>query len=80
MALFNEATRRNITIPEQLKIVAYDGSPWLNQTLRQLTCIEQPFEKLAEKSVEVISTLIENKEITDNVFVIPVKFIQGESS
>ncbi|WP_176694693.1 hypothetical protein [Proteus vulgaris] len=52
----------------------------LNQTLRQLTCIEQPFEQLAEKSVEVISALIENKEITDNVSVIPVKFIQGESS
>ncbi|MDS0787142.1 LacI family DNA-binding transcriptional regulator [Proteus vulgaris] len=80
MALFNEATRRNITIPEQLKIVAYDGSPWLNQTLRQLTCIEQPFEQLAEKSVEVISALIENKEVTDKVSVIPVKFIQGESS
>lgn len=80
MALFNEALRRNIAIPQQLKIVAYDGSPWLKQTLRQLTCIEQPFEQLAEKSVEVITSLIENKEITENMTVLPVNFIQGESS
>lgn len=80
MALFNEALRRNIAIPEQLKIVAYDGSPWLSQALRPLTCIEQPFEQLAEKSVEIITSLIEKKEITEKMTVLPVQFIQGESS
>ncbi|QAV22875.1 LacI family DNA-binding transcriptional regulator [Proteus hauseri] len=80
IALFNEALRRNITIPEQLKIVAYDGSPWLKQTLNTLTCIEQPFEQLAQKSVDIITSLIENKIITEKVTVLPIQFIQGESS
>lgn len=80
IALFNEALRKNIAIPEQLKIIAYDGSPWLNQTINKLTCIEQPFEQLAEKSVEVITSLIEGKDVTDQITVIPIQFIQGETS
>ncbi|OAT30923.1 LacI family DNA-binding transcriptional regulator [Proteus myxofaciens] len=80
IALFNEALRKNIAIPEQLKIIAYDGSPWLNQTINKLTCIEQPFEQLAEKSVEIITSLIEGEEVTEKMTVIPVQFIQGETS
>ena len=62
--VFSEAAaERNITIPNQLQIVSYDGSfrQWNNN--RFFTCVEQPIEEMARAVVQLLIDKINGKEV-----------------
>ena len=57
----NEARRRNIAVPDEIKIVAYDGTFVTGLTEPRLTVIAQPIDQLAKQSARLISRLVNGK-------------------
>lgn len=66
-------------IPEELKIVGYDGIQMCDYIYPSLTTIQQDFELLAKYSVDRLISQIKNEE-TPRYTVVPVKLITRHSS
>ena len=60
-----------------VKLVSYDGE---FDGLNLLTTLEQPLQEMAEKSVEVLSSLIEGKKSDKHLYVFPCALKQGLST
>ncbi len=73
--VMNEAAKYDIKIPEELKIVGFDGTEMLRNLFPELTTVEQSIEEMGKKSVEVLLNLINNKKV-ENVYTLPVKLNQ----
>jgi len=56
------ATERGMDIPEELAIIGFDNTILATTTVPGLTTISQPIAEMAEKTVELIITEIEQKE------------------
>ncbi|MCH3975751.1 MULTISPECIES: LacI family DNA-binding transcriptional regulator [Bifidobacterium] len=48
------AKRRSIEVPDALKIVGYDGTPMVTQSVPGLTTVVQPIDRIAERAVSVL--------------------------
>lgn len=57
------ARELQINVPEQLKIVGYDGTKTVMNLLPQLTTIKQPIEDIAKTAVSKLLELINNSKI-----------------
>ncbi|NSL90055.1 LacI family DNA-binding transcriptional regulator [Chitinophaga solisilvae] len=82
VAFIQEARKRNIAIPEQIKVVGYSNDLSSRIISPSLTTIEQSGYNMGQKAVETIVQLINQEEgvkVTKN-FVFPVELIQRESS
>lgn len=57
------AAQRNISIPDELQLISYDGAfrQWNNNRL--LTCVEQPIEEMARKVVRLLIDKLDGKEV-----------------
>lgn len=76
-----EATKRNISIPEQLKVIGYDGTETTRKLLPELSTIQQPIKEIAEKAVDILIEQIEGNFNGDQLEVIlPVKLIESETT
>ncbi len=78
-AVVKEALKRNINIPEDLKVIGYDGIDYLSLFTPEISSIRQPLRKIAKKAVEVLIEAADGKEITDN-FVFDVEFVNGDTA
>lgn len=58
------ARELQINVPEQLKIVGYDGTKTVMNLLPQLTTIKQPIEDIAKTAVSKLLELINNSKIS----------------
>ncbi|RKD76408.1 LacI family transcriptional regulator [Sinobaca qinghaiensis] len=58
--VLREAHKRNIPIPEKLKIIGYDGTETIRTTAPHLSTICQPISTIAESAVAILQ-----KQITD---------------
>lgn len=56
------ATERGMNIPEELAIIGFDNTILATTTVPGLTTISQPIAEMAEKTVELIVTEIEQKK------------------
>lgn len=54
------AEERGIKIPEQLQVVAYDGS-FKQWSTKQITCMEQPLDELSRSAVKLLIDKIHGK-------------------
>ena len=64
-------------IPEDVKVIGYDGT-FVSRLVRpELTCIEQPIEELAKKTVDVLEKCISGKKIENNNIVCQVRLREG---
>lgn len=68
MAILQSALLHRRRIPEDLKLVTYDGTNIIGLTFPRITAIVQPIERLASEAVQLVVDLIhekpvENKEI-----------------
>lgn len=61
-ACLQVARELNIQVPDQLKIVGYDGTETTMSLLPQLTTIKQPIENIAKTSVSKLMDMIDNPE------------------
>lgn len=75
------ARELNLRVPEDLKIVGYDGTEVAMSLLPQLTTIQQPIEGIARESVSELIELIDNpdKEIAKET-VLPVKLLINQTT
>ncbi len=58
----NEVRRRHLRIPEDVKIISYDGTFITKLTEPRLTTIVQPIEELAKEAVRLVGKLIAGEE------------------
>ena len=78
VAALREATMRKRRIPEELAIVAYDGTYLTRMAPLQLTAVLQPFAGLGKKAADAIVALIRHEPLPD-LTPLPMKFQQGET-
>ena len=74
--VINKLTSLNISIPDDVQLIGYDGSKSHSKETIKISTIRQPIELIAEKAVSNLYNLI-NKESTPNETLLPVKFIKG---
>ena len=72
------AVRKGIKIPEQLKLVAYDGTDITQSGIYKLTAVRQPIKELAELAVKKIVGLI-NGRPDDSPWILPPTLLAGET-
>lgn len=80
MALMQAAFSRGKRVPEQLKLVAYDGTPLLGLTYPRVTAVVQPIARLAQKAVQLIVDQIEEKPIREKWVELPVSLYAGDTT
>ncbi|UZT08420.1 MULTISPECIES: LacI family DNA-binding transcriptional regulator [Clostridium] len=80
-AFINEARKRRRKIPEDLKIVGYDGTETSRSLLPDLTTIKQPIELIAKTSIELLIKEIEGDfSNRKSKIALPVSLIEGKTT
>lgn len=72
------ALNRGIKIPEQLKLVAYDGTHMTQTGPYRMTAIRQPIDELAELAARKIVSQIK-EENDESPWILPPSFLPGET-
>lgn len=74
------AIEKGYQIPKQLKLIAYDGTFITRTGDPTITAIVQPIKELAQKSVNSIVALIENKELLEKKIMLDVTLQKGSTT
>lgn len=77
--IIDELKKYGLKVPKDVQIIGFDGSKSYKNEKRKISTIRQPVEKLAEKAVENLDTII-NSEMVEKQIILPVSFIQGETT
>lgn len=86
LATVHVAINQNMSVPSDLSVVGFDGSPLTVCIVPRLTSISQQLNLLAENAVRAISDKLAGsakggaEQITDNSIVVPYKFLLGAST
>ena len=75
-----EAMKRGIKVPEQLKIVAYDGMPITHMGMLNITAVRQNVEKLAQTSVKLLVNQINGKALRKKQYILDLELVRGETT
>lgn len=78
-AMIHTAYKRGIKIPEQLKIVGYDGTDTSYLVTPALTTVQQNIPLIAKTAVETLVQIIAGKS-TASIQPIPVHLVRGETT
>lgn len=62
-------------IPEDLRVVGYDGANATRVLLPQLTTIQQPIDQMAKRAVAMLQARINGEQVSSTM--LPVKIIDG---
>lgn len=76
----NECLRRGIRVPEDVKIVAYDGTFVTDLVEPKMTTIVQPISELAKRTVQILLSMQEGNEKPEMHTKIPVLFKKGSTT
>lgn len=80
-SFISEARKRGKRIPEDIKVVGYDGTETSRILLPELTTIKQPIEQIAKTAVEILIKEIEGKyQDLPHESYLPVELIEGSST
>ena len=77
-ACYAEACKHNLKVPQDIKLIAYDGTLITNCGLLNITSIVQPIEQLAQKTAQMIVSLIKNENIEKEV-IVPISIRYGDT-
>ncbi len=77
--LFNRLKALHIKVPEELQIVSYDGDFSISK-LENITTLEQPIKEMAEKCVELLIKIMENKNDYEKVNILDCRFVKGDTT
>lgn len=81
VAFINEARKRGRKIPEDLKIVGYDGTGTVRSLLPDLTTIKQPIELIAKMSIDLLIKEIDGDfSNRKSKIALPVSLIEGKTT
>lgn len=67
-------------VPDDLKLVAYDGTYVTETVTPEITAIEQPVPQIARELVGIICDMIEGKELKDHKVILDVKVKKGATT
>lgn len=80
-AFINEARKRGKRIPEDIKVIGYDGTETSRSLLPDLTTIKQPIEMIARKAIDVLMKEIEGDfSYKKSHVAIPVTLLEGKTT
>ncbi|RUT41452.1 LacI family transcriptional regulator [Paenibacillus anaericanus] len=74
------ARRQGIRIPEDVKVIGYDGIQDHSYFHPILSTIRQPVEEMARMTIRLLYNKIEGIPLDKQVYRLPVKFRQGETT
>ena len=77
--IINIAKELGISVPDQLKVIGYDGTYFIENYYPQLTTIKQPLEEIAFLCVELLLQKIEGKKVATTGYFLPVTLLPGKS-
>ncbi|MFI3133467.1 substrate-binding domain-containing protein, partial [Staphylococcus warneri] len=77
--IYNIALSYDKRVPEDLKIIGYDGTDLIRHMHPELTTIIQPIDSIAQQAVNALEQRINNEE-TEQHMILPVKLWQGTTS
>ncbi|MDO4260883.1 MAG: LacI family DNA-binding transcriptional regulator [Eubacteriales bacterium] len=77
IACMKEAARRGRRVPEDMSIVAIDGTYVTRLGEREVTAVMQPVQELAQQSVELIVSMVEGRGAQAMDRVLPVSVQEG---
>jgi LacI family sucrose operon transcriptional repressor len=69
-----------IRVPEDVKIVAYDGTYITKFLHPEMTTICQPIRQLANEAVRMITEMINGNEIKENKVILPISIRRGNTT
>jgi len=74
------AAKRGIRVPEDVKVVGYDGIQNDELFHPQLSTIRQPVEEMARMAVRLLLQAVDGKRPEEEVYRLPVSFRKGETT
>ena len=77
--IINIAKELEISVPDQLKVIGYDGTYFIENYYPQLTTVKQPLEEIAFLCVELLLQKIEGKKVATTGYFLPVTLLPGKS-
>lgn len=72
------ANQLGLRIPEDIKIIGYDGTTFIENFYPQLTTIKQPLKEIASLTVDVLLKKIAGEK-TQKDYVLPISLLPGHS-
>jgi len=79
-ACLQYALAHGIRVPEDVKIVAYDGTYITKFLHPEMTTICQPIRQLANEAVRMITEMINVNEIKENKVILPISIRRGNTT
>ncbi len=76
----NEAIRRHLKVPRDVKFVAYDGTFITELAEPRMTAVVQPIERLAKESVQILCDLIGGKEFKNKQVMLEAQLKKGDTT
>lgn len=77
----NEARKQGRKIPEDLKVVGYDGTDISRSLLPDLTTIKQPIEMIAKTSIDILIKKIEGDFSYPKKHIeLPISLLEGQTT
>ena len=73
------AQELGISVPEELKVIGYDGTYFIENYYPQLATIKQPLKEIACLTVDLLLQKIEGKEVATTGYFLPVTLLPGKS-
>lgn len=79
LASYKLAVHAGIQVPQQLKMIAYDGTYLTRLHTPVITSIVQPIEKIGECAAELIVQIIKGQPVQQKQYMLPVSVQSGET-
>lgn len=76
----NELRRAGRKVPQDVRVVGFDDSPWATSHRPALTTISQPSEVLGEEMAEMVLRQLRGEDMRGAVVLVPIKLVQRESA
>lgn len=79
-SIIKYAKKENRKIPEDLKIVGYDGTDISKIVTPSITTIRQPFELISSRTVDILDCLIKKEKNVPLKNIFDVELVEGETT
>lgn len=80
IAVLQQAQKLGRRVPEDLKLVSYDGTGIIDLVYPSITTIVQPIDRLANEAVQMMMELIQGQPYASRNIVLPVTLRRGRST
>lgn len=79
--VLREARQRGIDVPEELKVIGYDGTEATRILLPELSTVQQPIKEIAETAIHLLMDQINGKEQGNSLeTILPITIIEGSTT